>query len=93
MTPNRVVALATALFGLVAAVCVPLANLDWSSTAGVIAGIGAVALTANRWLIGWQGHEERQAYNAAILPQTAPTPDEGDAGQPEAKSEPRSRKR
>ena len=43
MKPNRVVAVATAVLGLAGAVSVPLANLDWSSTAGVIAGVGAVA--------------------------------------------------
>jgi hypothetical protein len=57
MKPNRVVAIATALLSLAAAVAVPLANLDWSSTAGVIAGVGAVAAVALKWLDGWQAHE------------------------------------
>ncbi|MGZ6587116.1 MAG: hypothetical protein ACXVHX_22735 [Solirubrobacteraceae bacterium] len=61
LTPNRVVALLTALLGLGAAVAVPLAHLDWSSTASVIAGLGTVASVAVKYLDGWQKHEERNA--------------------------------
>lgn len=57
MPPNRVVALATALIGLVLALVPVIGNFDWTSTAGILAGIGAVAAIANRWLIGWQLHE------------------------------------
>lgn len=57
LTPNRLVALLTALMGLAAAVAVPASNLDWSSTAGVIAGLGTVAAAAVKWLDGWQKHE------------------------------------
>lgn len=89
MPANRVVALATAVLGLIAAIAVPLADLDWSSTAGVIAGLGSVALIASRWLEGWQKWEAQQAALISQLPQTAPTPDEGDAGQPDVKPEPK----
>lgn len=61
LTPNRVAALATAFLGLAAAVAVPLASLDWSSTAGVIAGLGTVASVAVKYLDGCQKHEERNA--------------------------------
>lgn len=78
MYPNRLVALATAVLGVAAAISVPLANLDWSSTVGVIAGIGAAAAAAVKWLDGWQQHEGRLAYPAA--PAVVPDDDQGDAG-------------
>lgn len=59
--PNRVVALLTALLGLVAAVAPAAANLDWTSTAGVIVGVGVVAAASLKWLTGWQKHESEVA--------------------------------
>jgi hypothetical protein len=59
MQVNRVVAGATALLGLVAAAAPVAANMDWQSTAGVIGGIGAVALVSYKWLDGWQKAEDR----------------------------------
>lgn len=68
MTPNRVVAIVTALLGLAAAVAVPLSNLDWSSTAGIIAGLGTVATVAVKWLDGWQKHEAEVARQHGVKP-------------------------
>ena len=59
--PNRVVAGATAVLGLVAALAPVVADLDWTSTLGVIAGVGVVAAAAVKWLDGWQKFEERTA--------------------------------
>jgi hypothetical protein len=59
MNTNRVVAIAVAGFGFVAAIAPVAANLDWTSTAGIIAGVGTVAAVAVKWLDGWQKHEQR----------------------------------
>lgn len=82
LTPNRVVALLTALTGLAAAVAVPLANLDWSSTAGVIAGVGAIAAAAVKWLDGWQKHEQNVVDVTRQLITPTHVLDEGDKGAP-----------
>lgn len=57
--PNRIVALLTFLTGIAAAVFVAVADVDWSTRAGVIGGVGLAVVAANRWLIGWQAHEAR----------------------------------
>lgn len=59
MTLNRIVAIVTAAFGLAGALAVPLANLDLSSTIGVVGGLGTLAAAAVKWLDGWQKHEAR----------------------------------
>lgn len=61
MSLNRAVALAVALLALVAGLAPVIANFDWTSTAGVIAGLAAVSAVANKWLDGWQKHEDREA--------------------------------
>lgn len=76
MYTNRVVAVAAALISLALAVLPVVANFDWTSTAGVIAGIVAVLGIVDRWLQGWQAHEARQSL---VLSQP-PVPDQGDAG-------------
>lgn len=57
MPLNRVVAIATAVLTLALAVVPVVGNFDWTSTAGILAGIGAVAAIALRWLDGWQRWE------------------------------------
>lgn len=64
LTPNRVVALATAGLSLVLAVLPVVGNFDWTSTAGAIAGLAAVAGIALKWLDGWQKHEAEEAFVA-----------------------------
>lgn len=61
MSPNRVVAAATAVLSLTLAVLPVVVDMDWTSTAGVLAGIVAVVSVALKWLAGWQAHEQRQA--------------------------------
>lgn len=76
MYTNRVVAVAAALISLALGVLPVVANFDWTSTAGVIAGIIAVLGIVQKWLEGWQAHEARQPITSA-----APAhPDQGDAG-------------
>ncbi len=57
--PNRLAVYLTALAGLAGAVAVPLANLDTTSTVGVIAGLGTILGVVATWLRGWQAHEAR----------------------------------
>lgn len=73
MYTNRVVAIAAAVISLALAVLPVLADMDWTSTAGVIAGIIAVLGVAQTWLSGWQKHEAR---TAVVVPA-----DQGDVGQ------------
>lgn len=62
MPTNRVVALATAILALALGVLPVIADMDWTSTAGIIAGLIAVLGVVAKWLEGWQRHEEREAY-------------------------------
>lgn len=61
IAPNRVVAGLTALSGVAAAVAVPVANMDTSSTVGVLGGLVTVTGVAMKWLDGWQKHERLRA--------------------------------
>lgn len=57
--PNRVAVYLTALAGLLTALSGPVANLDTTSTATVVAGLGGVVVVVFKWLEGWQKHEAR----------------------------------
>lgn len=61
MTPNRIATLLMAASGALAAIAVPVANLDASSTAGVFAGLTAIAAAFATWMQGWRAHEARTA--------------------------------
>jgi hypothetical protein len=56
---GRNVALATALVGLIGAAAPVFANLDLSSTAGIVAGLVALSAVAVKYLEGWQRYEAR----------------------------------
>lgn len=60
--PNRIAIYLTTGAALAAALAPVVANLDWTSTAGVIAGISAITAVVYKWLGGWQAHEEREAF-------------------------------
>lgn len=66
LKPNRVATYLTALSGLAAAIAVPVANLDTTSTAGVLGGLAAILAVAYKWLDGWQ-HHEAQVAAATVL--------------------------
>jgi predicted membrane channel-forming protein YqfA (hemolysin III family) len=74
---NRIVAIAATVISLALALLPVVANLDWTSTAGVIAGVLGVLGVTQKWLEGWQKHEARDAL--VVLP-VPPEPDQGDAG-------------
>lgn len=59
LAPNRIAVYLTAASGLTAAIAVPVANLDTSSTVGVLGGLVAILGVAVKWLDGWQKHEAR----------------------------------
>jgi drug/metabolite transporter (DMT)-like permease len=61
MSPNRVATILTAAGAIAAGLAPVVANMDWSSSAGVIAGIVGAVAVVNKWLDGWQKHEARQA--------------------------------
>lgn len=54
------------LLSLILALAPVVADLDLTSTAGVIAGIAAIAAVALKWLQGWQQYEGA-AYQADLL--------------------------
>lgn len=58
---GRVVTVLTAATSLLLAVTPAVADLDPSSTAGVVAGIGGLVLIVRKWLDGLQQHEAREA--------------------------------
>lgn len=55
--PNRLAVYLTIAAGLLAAVAPVVANLDLTSTAGVIAGLIAIVTVVSKWLTGWQATE------------------------------------
>jgi hypothetical protein len=60
--PNRVAVYLTSLAGLLAALAPVVADLDLTSTVGIVGGLGGVVLVVRKWLEGWQKHEERAFY-------------------------------
>jgi hypothetical protein len=67
MTPGRVATLLAIVAGLAGAIAPTAANLDWSSTAGVIAGTFAIVGAIAAWLQGWRQHERLQATDPAFV--------------------------
>lgn len=78
MYPNRVVAVIATLISLALAVLPVVANFDWTSTAGIIAGVVAVLGVTQKWLEGWQKHEARESV--AVSPVAVVPADKGDVG-------------
>lgn len=75
MTPNRIAVYLTALAALAGGLAPAIADLDWTSTAGVIAGLVAILSVVQKWLSGWQQHEARQATAATLRAQQTPYQD------------------
>lgn len=82
MLPNRVATYAAALAALCAAVVPVLADLDWTSTVGVIGGVGILAAVVYKWLDGWQKYEERTALEPLLEQQAGANviPGSGEVG-------------
>lgn len=76
--PNRIAVYLTGLAGLATAVAVPVAELDTSSTIGVVGGLAAIVGVAVKFLEGWQRHEDRTEPFINATPVTV-TSDQEDA--------------
>lgn len=59
LVPNRVAVYLVAIAGLLTALAPAVADLDWTSTAGVLGGGALILGIASKWLEGWQNHENR----------------------------------
>lgn len=55
---GRIAAILGGVAGIAAALAPVVANLDVTSTVGVVGGIGAVAAVVIKWLDGWQKYEQ-----------------------------------
>jgi hypothetical protein len=83
--PNRIALYLTAAAGLLGALAPIVADLDWTSTVGIAAGLAAITGVVYKWLDGWQKYEERTALEplveeqlgANIVPPGGPPPVEG----------------
>jgi hypothetical protein len=71
MLPNRIAVYLTGAAGLCTALAPVIANLDLTSTIGLVGGLGAVALVVKQWLAGWAKYEERVALEPLVKEQIA----------------------
>jgi hypothetical protein len=76
MTPNRIAVILTALAALCAGLAPVVADLDWESTAGIIAGISSITAVVYKWLDGWQKYEH-DVRTPGTLPAPVVPPEEG----------------
>jgi hypothetical protein len=59
MAPNRIAVYLTALAALAGGLAPVVADLDLSSTVGIVAGLASITAAVNKWLSGWQAYESR----------------------------------
>jgi hypothetical protein len=57
MTPNRIAVYLTAIAALLGGLAPAVANLDLTSTIGIVAGLGTLLGVVYKWLEGWQKYE------------------------------------
>lgn len=62
LTPNRIAVYITAFAGLLSALAPIVADLDLTSTVGIVGSLAAVAAVVHKWLDGWQQHERDEYY-------------------------------
>jgi protein-S-isoprenylcysteine O-methyltransferase Ste14 len=79
MLPNRIAVYLAAFVGLGTALAPIIADADWTSTAGIIAGGGIILGAIATWLRGWQLFEAR---NGIGIPEDLP-PAGGDPDAPQ----------
>ncbi len=60
--PNRIAVYLTSLAALLAALAPVVADLDLTSTIGVIGGLAAILGIVRKWLDGWQLYEARKDW-------------------------------
>ena len=51
--PNRLAVYLTAAIALIGGLAPVIANLDWQSTAGIIAGLLVILTIVREWLVNW----------------------------------------
>jgi hypothetical protein len=64
--PNRVAVYLAAAAALLGALAPVIADMDWESTAGLIAGLGGIVTVVYKWLDGWQKFEAREDQDLAL---------------------------
>lgn len=69
--PNRIAVYLTILATIAGGLAPVIANMDLSSTAGVVAAILAIAAVVRKWLDGWQSFEARADYRQHELEDVA----------------------
>ena len=78
--PNRLAAYGTAAIALLAGLAPLVGNLDWESTAGIIAGLAAILGVAVKWLDGYSKWERGEGN--ALLPGELDDEFDEDAAEP-----------
>jgi hypothetical protein len=73
-SPNRVAAYLTALAALAGALAPIVADLDLTSTIGVLGGVTAVVAVFREWLKGWREHEWRDHASTRFVDTPASGP-------------------
>jgi cytochrome c oxidase assembly factor CtaG len=61
LRPNRVAVYMTSAAGLLTAAAPIVADLDTSDVVGMASGLAAIVAVVDRFLRGWQRHEDREA--------------------------------
>lgn len=56
---NRIVTILTVIAGVIVAGLPVLADMDTTSTAGVLGGLASISVVVVKWLDGWQKFESR----------------------------------
>lgn len=75
MLPNRIAVYMTSVAGLLTALAPVIANLDLTSTFGLVGGFVGAALVVKQWLDGWAKYEERTALEPLVEAQLGAHPD------------------
>jgi hypothetical protein len=55
--PNRIAVYLTIIASIAGGLAPVIADMDWSSTGGIIAAVLAIAAVVRKWLDGWQLYE------------------------------------
>jgi hypothetical protein len=70
---GRIVTIISLVVGFIGAAAPLVLDMDFSSTAGVVAGLIALSAVAVKYLDGWQKYEARLDAHAAVALQPAAT--------------------
>jgi hypothetical protein len=79
LLPNRLATYAGIATGIIGAVVPVAIDMDTTTVAGWITGVGAIIGAIGLWMVGWQKHEGRTASAALDDPTFPLAPDEPQA--------------